>query len=258
MSARTPLAIDEETRGILARMTVNDTVATLPPGQLDRPVYDKVNKALAALGGKWNRAKRGHVFDADPTALLRSGVETGAVERLQQKYQFFETPEDRAAEMVARLRLVARERVLEPSAGRGRLCRAAMKAGATVTAVEIWDANIPHLHDLMGNERVTLADFLELTLVGRKYDAVLMNPPFANRQAIRHIRRAFDHWLRPGGRMVAICDSGALINASAVDRDFQEWLSSVRAEVSEIPAGTFAESGTNVAAAEIYIEKGRT
>jgi len=239
------IKIDDETRGILAAMTIDGAIAKLPPGQLARPVYDKVNKALTALGGKWNRHKGGHVFPSDPTALLQGGVERGAVENLKQKYQFFETPAALAGEMVERLGLSAGERVLEPSAGRGRLVDPCLRAGASVLAVEIWDQNTPHLLAMLSGDQVREADFLSLTPPEKLFDAVAMNPPFTGKQAIDHIRHAWG-WLRPGGRMVAICDGGALVNQSAKERDFQRWADEIGAEAESLPAGTFAESGTGV------------
>lgn len=238
------IRLDDETRGILARMSIDGVVATLPSGQLPRPVYEKVNKALTALGGKWDRRKGGHVFKADPTALLRGGVEAGSVENLKQKYQFFETPADLAAKMVALAGVNQDMRVLEPSAGRGRLVRPCRDLGADVLAVEIWDDNIPYLNALPG-VAVRHADFLEVGPL-LQFDAVVMNPPFANKQSIRHIRRAWD-WLGNGGTLVAICDGGAMTNGSREYLDFREWLESVGAEREELPAGTFAESGTQVA-----------
>lgn len=249
------ISLDAETRAILAQMSVRDCVAVLPEGQLARPVYEKVNKALAMLGGKWNKQKRGHVFPSDPTALLQGAEASGAVENLKQKYQFFETPADLAFNMVGRLRLQPGERVLEPSAGRGRLVDPCGRAGAHVTAIEIWDANIPYLEKLLPTSNVIAADFLNTgSFDGVGMDAVAMNPPFSNKQAVRHIRHAWG-WLRDGGRMVAICDGGALVNQSAVERDFQKWLREIGAEVEQLAAGTFAESGTGVASHLIYAEK---
>ena len=40
-----------------------------------------------------------------------------------------------------------------------------------------------------------------------RFDAVVMNPPFANNLDIQHIRAAWQH-VRPGGRLVAICSEG--------------------------------------------------
>jgi protein-L-isoaspartate O-methyltransferase len=251
--ART-IRLDDETRDILAQMSIDGVVATLPSGQLARPVYEKVNKALTALGGKWDRRKGWHVFKADPTVLLKGGVDSGTVENLKQKYQFFETPPDLAADMVGRLRLAPGETVLEPSAGRGRLVGPCLRAGALVRAVEIWSENTPHLISILGAERVTEANFLEMSVAGQGFDAIPMNPPFTGGQAVRHIRRAWE-WLKPGGRMVAICDSGAVTNGSRLHQDFRAWLESVDADIEELPSGTFAESGTQVASRLITATK---
>lgn len=247
------MRIDDETRDILASMSIDGVTAKLPAEQLARPVYEKVNKALAAMGGKWNRSKGGHVFPSDPTALLRGGVEAGAVENLKQKYQFFETPVDLAADMVGRLRLWPGAKVLEPEAGRGRLVDPCLRAGAHVDAIEIWDQNTPHLVSMLGAERVQEADFLSLP-AQPEYDAVAMNPPFTKRQAIQHIRRAWD-WLKPGGRMAAICDGGAMTNSSSPEQGFRLWLNAIRAETEQLPAGTFTESGTGVSSTLIFATK---
>jgi len=255
VSGRASIALDDETRTILAGMSIDGTVAKLPPGQLARPVYEKVNKALTALGGKWNRHKGGHVFVSDPTALLRGGVQAGAVENLKTKYQFFETPEPLAAEMVRRVNVSAGDKVLEPSAGSGRLVRPCLDAGAQVWAIEIWDANIPFLHDLLPATNVLRADFLTLPEHSAPFDIVMMNPPFTGKQAIRHIQQAWG-WLREGGSLVAICDHGALVNQSKEERAFQGWLREIGAEVEDLPSGTFSESGTEVSACLITATNG--
>ena len=248
MSARVHMAIDPETRAILAAMTVEGVVAKLPPQQLARPVYDKVNKALVALGGKWNRRQGGHVFASDPSALLRDGVETGAVEKIKTKFQFFETPADLAARMAGLGRIEKGTRVLEPSAGHGRLALAARALGGEVTALDI---NPACCAQLVGQGFETrLVDFTAEEPVEPLFDVVLMNPPFAGRQDIQHITLAWE-WLRPGGRLVAICSAGSLVNGAAVDLAFQGFVWRVSAHVERLPAGTFQESGTMVSAALI-------
>jgi hypothetical protein len=57
--------ISPETLAVLASMEVDDCIARITEGQLDRKLYEDVNKALAAIGGKWNRSKRGHVFEGE-------------------------------------------------------------------------------------------------------------------------------------------------------------------------------------------------
>ncbi len=242
--------LDDETRGILSRMTIDGLVAKLPPGQLDRPVYDKVNKALTALGGKWNRGKAGHVFPVDPTPLLHGGVETGAVENKKQKFQFFETPVSLATDMVVALNLPKGARILEPSAGRGRLMFAANSAGYLVGGYELDPDNVRYLED--NSMTISEADFLIVEPF--EVDGVLMNPPFAKKQGIAHIRHAWK-FLKSGGTMVAICDAGAMSNTGKIEKEFQKWLESVHADIKCLPAGTFKDSGTNVVSYMLTIKK---
>ena len=62
--------IGDEVADILRRGEWDGTLFRLPPGQLDRKVYEQVDKVLRALGGKWNRSARGHLFALDAQAAL--------------------------------------------------------------------------------------------------------------------------------------------------------------------------------------------
>ena len=48
-------------------------------GQLDRALYVKVNKALEAMGGKWNRKAGGHIFSEDPRPQVEGLLETNSL-----------------------------------------------------------------------------------------------------------------------------------------------------------------------------------
>ena len=39
---------------------------------LPRELYVQVNKALEAMGGKWNRKSKGHVFENDPRSKVEN------------------------------------------------------------------------------------------------------------------------------------------------------------------------------------------
>jgi uncharacterized protein YcaQ len=75
-----------------------------------------------------------------------------------------------------------------------------------------------------------------------------MNPPFENGADIKHIQHAM-HMLKPGGRLVAICANGP--RQQAILKPLAEnsggWW-------EDLPAGTFAEQGTNVNTALLVIE----
>ena len=71
------MKINETVRDILAECRVEENILYLPDRQLDRDVYTAVNKVLNALGGKWNRKVKGHVFDYSPEAAIEEAILSG-------------------------------------------------------------------------------------------------------------------------------------------------------------------------------------
>ena len=237
--------IPEDVRPILARSTIAGNVLTLPE-QLDRETYLRVDKALKAARGKWDRKAKGHVFPFDPRELIGEAVETGHVVDARRTLQFFQTPDHLARRMAELARLKPGDIVLEPSAGLGRIVRHLVAAGAQVEAVEIDPANCLTLRAMSGIRCVVQQDFLDYAAAGASlFDAVVMNPPFANNQDIGHIRLAWDR-LHPGGRLVAICSEGPFFREDAVARGFRAWLDEIGAYSEKLPPETFRESGTGV------------
>ena len=180
-------------------------------------------------------------------AALKAGVAVAVV------IQLFPTPPALAAEVVREADLVAGVDVLEPSAGTGNLLRA-LPEGVRAFAVEV-DGR---LCDALAREfaapadaaqglcrNVLQADFLGLTPaeIGT-YDRVVMNPPFANGADIKHIMHA-RRFLRPGGRLVAICAGGPRQ---------EEALRPLASSWRVLPAGSFASEGTNVNAVLLTME----
>jgi 16S rRNA G1207 methylase RsmC len=128
-------------------------------------------------------------------------------------------------------------RVLEPSAGTGNILRAinSIEADAETVAVEI---NNQLFHTLLslGMADVWNGDFLQQNGNLGKFDRILMNPPFANADDIKHIKHAIT-FLKPGGRLVAICAGGSRQEAQLMPI-CDSW--------EKLPEGTFKESGTGV------------
>lgn len=148
---------------------------------------------------------------------------------------FFPTPKPLAAAMAERAGIKPGDKVLEPSAGNGHLADAAKAAGADVDTVEVSDT----LRNILSAKGHNLAgrDFTEFE-PGEKYDAVLMNPPFSDRQDAAHIMRAWD-MVKPGGRMVAIAGEGVFFGQDSKAKAFREWLDEHGAEVEKLPDNTF-------------------
>jgi len=73
------LTFDPDVLEALGAMTVTP-VGTQFAGKLPdlpRPLYEKVAKAIAALGGKWNRTAQAHLFLSDPHQELGLIIDTG-------------------------------------------------------------------------------------------------------------------------------------------------------------------------------------
>lgn len=78
------------------------------------------------------------------------------------------------------------------------------------------------------------------------FDVVLMNPPFNGGADIKHIQHALQ-FLKPGGKLVAICANGPRQ---------REQLMPLATHWEDLPAGSFNEAGTNVNTALLVIDRG--
>ena len=179
---------------------------------------------------------------------LRTRHEDGTGPQAVSAYQLFQTPADLAGELVALLDLKPEARVLEPSAGLGRLLDALiLKAPSAVVAVEIAPAcaGVLFQQDRAGVS-IRQADFLSLAPAELGlFDAIVMNPPFHARADIRHILHAMK-FLKPGGRLAAICMAGD--SRELALRHFANlWIS--------LPSGTFRAEGTNTATIMLRIDQ---
>ena len=192
----------------------------------------------------------GATLDAhrDRFETLRDRHDNGTAPRAVSAFQLFQTPAEEAARLVSMLDLAPGARVLEPSAGLGRILDAlAPTRPAEVVAVEVAPQLAAELFR-QDRARVTLKqrDFLACTPAELgTFDAVAMNPPFHMRADVRHILHALD-FLKPGGRLAAICMAGPH-RTRALRPLADEW--------HELPAGTFRAEGTNVATCRILITK---
>lgn len=63
--------------------------------QMDRKLYDQVNKVIVAAGGKWNRKAGAHLFPYDAGAAIEQIILTGGVGPKQELGQFDTPPGSR-------------------------------------------------------------------------------------------------------------------------------------------------------------------
>lgn len=172
-------------------------------------------------------------------AELRNALKQGV--QVVVAPQLFATSHILAARAVVLAKIERGSKVLEPSAGTGRILRAIREitgGGAVRTAVEINSRLCDVLRISEAGAEVYNRDFLQCGPELGSFDAVIMNPPFVDASDIKHILHALP-MLKPGGRMVAICADGPRQNAQLrplVEERGGTW--------EQLPKGTFSESGT--------------
>jgi phospholipid N-methyltransferase len=256
------IKLPEEVRAALEAATISGTLGRQwhlkLVGQLDRDTYVKTDKVIKAAGGKWNRSAGAHLFDTDPREVLGLAVAGGEiVDRKKSLGQFF-TPTTLARYVVERARITSLDRVLEPSAGSGRIADAILSeaSGVDLVCVEIDPVLAQKLREEYGPcAQIVEADFLDTPAIeaalgssSEGFDVVIMNPPFLGNEGVRHILRAYS-LLEPGGRLYAIAPKGAE-TGSTIDHARLARLiddsAEMMGEVEDLPEDSFAEAGTRV------------
>lgn len=210
-------------------------------GQLDRKLYQDVNKVLEAIGGKWSRGAKAHVFDMPVSDVLEPIMETGEYSRTKQDFGQFDSPPDVVARVIAIADIGAGMAVLEPSAGVGNIAAAVRQIGAFVTC---WEIDVKRAEALrFRTDSVNVGDFLAAEPV--PFDRVVMNPPFARQVDIDHVAHAAK-FLKPGGRLVSIMSASVLFRANRKTVEFRDFITSRGGTIDRLADGSFVPSGTNV------------
>jgi predicted RNA methylase len=222
-------------------------VGKLTCGQLDRKMYEAVNKGLDLLGGKWNKKTGGHVFAIDPRQQVAEMLGTGTV--TVEKDGFFRTPRAIVLQMLDMLRNPSGV-VLEPSAGDGAICDVLKAEGYTIHAVERNELRRNILHD-KGYKVDPCTDFLDMC---GNFQTIVMNPPFENMQDVDHIVHAFNNCLVDGGQLVSVVSESPFFRETAKAEAFRQMIDACGYSV-ELPEGAFRESGTMVKCRLVYLRK---
>lgn len=250
------MKLKDDVLTVMSGMACDGRFARITDGQLDRKLYVAVNKALEALGGVWTRSAKAHVFPTDAATRIDGAIVAGEV-TTDAEMGYFPTPPKLAAELVARAGVAPGMSVLEPSAGEGAIALAAARAGGKVTCIELDEGRVGTLLALGltvlaypgGIDSACRAgvDFLACDPARHapRYDRVVLNPPFAKRQDIRHIGHALA-FLRPGGVLVSVAAAGVAFRDDAIARDFRALVDARRGTIAPLPDDAFRASGTGV------------
>ncbi len=248
--------IQDDVADVLRKSKTEGNTLLLPI-KLDMKLYAKVKKVLEISGFIWNRKAQCHIAQNGKAAeTLATALDDGQIVDPKNEWDFFQTPEDLADRMATILDIQPFERVLEPSAGGGRLVCATIRKGAGRQFVFAIEAQPDLRNELKAICNVYSGenDFLEFH-TDHAFDKIIANFPFSNFQDITHCRHAYD-LLKPGGRMVCITGPSWQFRTDKKSVAFKEWFENLPdVTVEELPAGTFKDSGTNVRSLLLIINK---
>jgi predicted RNA methylase len=256
------MQIQTDVLQVLSTVSIDGNLARITAGDLDLRLYQRVDKVLQALGGKWDRRQRAHVFPDSPSQRFELALATAEV-TTDQELSWFPTPDKVADQVVKLAQIEDRHEVLEPSAGRGALLEAIARSGKkpNVALIEFDDCRRGYLLGLVGPScRITVknGDFLAVKFM-HDFDRVVMNPPFCKvgrGDHLDHVRRAFELLVfGRDARLVAVLPRSITFRQDRRHIEFRTWYEQLGGEVSTLPEGAFKESGTGVHAVILVLVK---
>ena len=255
MTLTKTIHIDDDALEVIGEMEWvedgNAVIGKIVGGQLERKLYEAVNKGLDALGGKWNRSKKGHVFIIDPRPSIQDMLDTGTV--ILERDGYFPTPLEIGKRIAEYANIGVAADVLEPSAGTGELAEAILE---TQPHCNLWvgekNADRRAILEARPFNVLPYTDFLKYDT--RKWDIIIQNPPFEELQDIDHVLHAYS-LLVPGGVLVSVMGNAPFFREDKKAKKFRDWLQSVRHEIYDLQVGSFKASGTMVGSKIIVIFK---
>jgi predicted RNA methylase len=243
-----PKKLSEKAIEVLGSMEVIGNQARIMAGQLDRPLYLEVNAALEALGGKWDKKSKTHLFDGNPLDALDQVVVDGEFSNEVRDFEFFETPPEVTSKLLGVLELKPGDLVLEPSCGDGALIGAVLtkEPKVEVQAYEARDTAAKKTQERFASKGVKVknGNFLD-EKPNPRFKFVVMNPPFGRQADIDHVLHAHG-FLKAKGKLVAVMSASVKFRTNRKTVEFRDFVESHGGSIEPLPTGSFKSSGTNV------------
>lgn len=186
----------------------------------DKSVFDEVKRIVSYCGG--HVSGEWVAFPYQPEGVLNELAHFAHLPG-RQSHQYYPTPSDLADKLVAYAQINENDLVLEPSAGQGALAEK-VGACASLDLVEVSTLHCQILEDKQLGTSLYKGDFLEFAKKAvsqnKRWDKILMNPPFAQGAYRAHIKAACN-LLTNEGAIFAIVPSG-VFSRIIVERDFEQ------------------------------------
>ncbi len=165
--------------------------------------------------------------------------------------QFYPTPQHLVEQLADLAGIEPGHHVLEPLAGTGAIARYLAELGAVVDCVEVDPGAAQGIQEAGWARNVITGDFLHRPRRA-DYDAVVMNPPFAKRQDLKHISHA-EGFVRPGGRLVAVMSAGIAFWTDRAAAEFRQHVQEAGGTIEPLPDDTFHSVGIKMRTVVVVI-----
>lgn len=230
--------------------------------------YNMIKPIVEYAGGHWKAKEAGFQFKGVQKSvdkkirniLSRSKITLSDAAVFQMENQYYPTPENIAKDMIEEAKIKPTDTVLEPSAGRGSLLKQITLKTSSYEAVEKnrTNANFLRAQGYKVHEGSFEEYYQEAVKSGKKFDKVVMNPPFCDGIEYVHIAMAYN-LLKSGGRLIALIPENSTYYGTERGTKFSEFFINKHeegyAESRELPINSFERSGTNIDIMMIIIDK---
>lgn len=257
------LQLLENDISLIKRGVLNNCIIFLP--KMSDADYNRIKPFIEHLGTHWREKEQGFRYNISDGLMERRieklcearEIVLSEYQLFQIKNQYYPTPHRLAREMVKLAKIEAGHKVLEPSAGSGRLLNEIIRYTdiENIQGIEIDESKAQTLHKCGYNIiNTSFEDYYNNKKSNVEFDRVVMNPPFSEERDLRHTAMAFN-LLKTGGILVGLVAENSLYYDREITRKFNSYLAEFDAQVIDVPYGTFEESGTLVDICIIVLEK---
>lgn len=221
-------------------LEIIDGKLVLPEKWCSPKLYKKLGEFLKTFGCERTKIKKRVAYTCDgefaPEQIIHICKQLNGVS-LSDKFDFYPTPPV-LVDVVQELADVKEtDTVLEPSAGTGSLVK-----GLPVRQVDCIELN-ETLATILKEKGYNVQNCAFEAAEIKQYDKIIMNPPFGKRLDAKHIKLAFDKFLKDGGTLVAIHSSGITQATDKASKQFQELFNNYGTYQKEFNNNEFKNSG---------------
>lgn len=221
-------------------LEIIDGKLVLPEKWCSPKLYKKLGEFLTTFGCERTKVKKRVAYSCDgefaPEQIIHICKQLNGVS-LSDKFDFYPTPQVLVDEVQRLANIKESDTVLEPSAGTGSLL-----SGLPVKQVDCIELN-ETLATILKEKGYNVQNCAFENAEVKQYDKIIMNPPFGKRLDAKHIKLAFDKFLKDGGTLVAIHSSGITQASDRASKQFQELCNNYGTFQKEFNNNEFKNSG---------------